>query len=380
MDDQNNKIENNSTSSFSDDNQNYSHQKLFWIGGIIILVILAIVGGFFYFLSSKKVAQNQTNQNQNIRKTNNQKNSQGVKNQNQVKTSEPSSAAKTMDCGNTQYNLLNQALNPENNSTLVCLGNHFLNNCQEAKAVINGDGIIIKGGSLTECKIRIGTGKELAVNINEVKKLAQKDNKKPEDYPGTMAGTILVMKAFESINPQDLPMNKIGSADNRVKYTKLLDKGFVSYVKSNIGFSLDGGLKELERCQREDVYGQHDLYRLSDDCHLLFVNSKRNKSFYINIEKVNYQLAYKNNFDLDKAISEAKKEFGYSNNMNSAHRAVSDETLPFQNIDEYKIYGVFAGDKDILIRKGSWVIEVSYPQEIEDQKIVNIVNYLTSRM
>ncbi|NCF75346.1 MAG: hypothetical protein GWO87_02570 [Xanthomonadaceae bacterium] len=90
---QNNQIENNSTSNLpGNNNQNYSHRKLFWVGGIIVLIILIITGGVFYFSSSKKVAQNQVNQNQNIQKTDNQKLNQGIKNQDQVNQANNSSA------------------------------------------------------------------------------------------------------------------------------------------------------------------------------------------------------------------------------------------------------------------------------------------------
>ncbi|HHD92420.1 MAG TPA: hypothetical protein ENL06_02225, partial [Candidatus Portnoybacteria bacterium] len=55
MDNQNNQIENNPTSNLpGGDNQNHSHQKLFWIGGIIILIIFAIIGGSFYVLAQNK--------------------------------------------------------------------------------------------------------------------------------------------------------------------------------------------------------------------------------------------------------------------------------------------------------------------------------------
>ena len=96
---QNNQIENNSTSNLTgDNNQNSSNQKLFWISGIAVLVILIIIGGSFHIFSSRKyspknVAQNQVNQNpdtrkvnnqKNIQKTNNQKSNQEVKNRNQV--------------------------------------------------------------------------------------------------------------------------------------------------------------------------------------------------------------------------------------------------------------------------------------------------------
>ena len=99
MDNQNNQIENNPTSNLpGGNNQNHSHQKLFWIGGIVALVILAIIGGIFYFYLSKKtgqesknVAQNQVNQSQsvqkNIQETNSQKSNQEVKNQNQINQS-----------------------------------------------------------------------------------------------------------------------------------------------------------------------------------------------------------------------------------------------------------------------------------------------------
>jgi len=288
-------------------------------------------------------------------------------------TPESPPATKITDCGNTQFNLLDQTLNPEDNSTLVCLGNHFLNNCQEAIAVVNGNEIIIKGGNLTECKIALPTAEELIVNVNEVKGLAQEDNKKPEEYPGTITATILVIKAFESISTQDLSAGETGNIDTRIKFTELLDNNFITYTESNLALFPNEGLENLGHCQ-------HDLYTLEDECDLFFTNSERNKTFDLDIEKVNYQMADKNNFDLDKAISRAKERFNYLHDLNLTTHKTSSRTLSLQYIDEYKFYMELFGLKDVLIRKGSWIIKVSYSQEIEDQKIVNIVNYLTNKM
>jgi len=110
---------------------------------------------------------------------------------------------KITDCGETQFNLLDTNLNPEENSVLVCLGNHFLNNCQKAKAVINNDEIVIKGGNLTGCEIVSPATEGSIVDVNKIKQLAQGNNKKPEEYPGTIAGTILVIEAFVSIDTSD---------------------------------------------------------------------------------------------------------------------------------------------------------------------------------
>ena len=64
MDNQNDQIENNPTSNLpGGNNQNHSHQKLFWVGGTVILVILVAISGVFCFSSLRKSSLKRVVQN-----------------------------------------------------------------------------------------------------------------------------------------------------------------------------------------------------------------------------------------------------------------------------------------------------------------------------
>ncbi|HHD80394.1 MAG TPA: hypothetical protein ENK99_02110 [Campylobacterales bacterium] len=186
---QNNQIENNPTSNFpSDNNQNHPNQKLFWISGIVVLTILVIISGIFYFSSSKKteqeskkVAQNQFNQNQNIQKsiqkTNNQKSNQEIENQDQVNQTETKvystkkiekNSLQQIECGtiNSDHFMVSPPLNNNDKKATNCFNQAILK-CRPAiiksitKKPINSEGLVyILGMNNNNCTVKFNWIKE----------------------------------------------------------------------------------------------------------------------------------------------------------------------------------------------------------------------------
>jgi hypothetical protein len=138
--------------------------------------------------------------------------------------SKPAAETELEDCGLSE-SLLTSSLdqiNPEADSTLVCLGQNILNGCQESKAVLKtsnaGEINYVVEGQIEEgiCRIRLEYGDEEQIPVSEQKQYAntylkcpvdldlikaQAPEKDPAIEPGAFTLSVYVYIGFESLSP-----------------------------------------------------------------------------------------------------------------------------------------------------------------------------------
>jgi hypothetical protein len=270
------------------------------------------------------------------------------------------------NCGTTSANILDDNLNPEDNSVLVCLGEHFLNDCQETASVINNDAFNIEGGDMNAC--RIGGAANTVIDINKQIDAMEEKNYSPYSNPGRFAQMVIVMESFKNgFDDMSKQNDNEQEKDNEISFSKLINSSFEDFLNT-------------KKYKKEKVV---DCADNGQECRLYLKSQDKKDDFGdpLEIDLTIYRVKagpgkeYKND-----DVGQARWKLSELKSMNSGYREQTDEKMNLKYIDEYYTYESFAEYKQILARKKNWLFKFVYSEQTNNKVIEDILNYLGKKL
>ncbi len=276
------------------------------------------------------------------------------------------------NCGETDFSFSDINTNPESDQVLVCLGESLLNDCQENSINFNNKTVQILSGDLNSCLVSYDN-KEREINVNKFIAKAKEKGKNADDYPGSMAASVLLHLVLENSDMSWLDYSDDVNVDQRLNFKELLNNDFIKDVENKTGYNLDEDYNSLS-C--DPGYNIDEKMKSEDECRLFFKSSS--KSFDIRVYKVNHIDATVQNFNTKKAEETALQKF--ENKLGCSCKNLLGEDFDIENVDRIEYYQGNLHPYEIMILKDSWILRFSYVKEIDNQTVVSFIKDLVKEI